>query len=197
LKTSHEILERTIVTIDAHGEAAVRVQELADTVGVAVTSLYHFYGNREGLVEAAQAERYARGLREHEVAFTYGVRACRTALQFKKLIRDTAQRIASPEAAEHRMTLVNALGSAHGRPRLAAAIATEQSRFNSAIAAVLAEPQRKGWLRADLDLTAFVAWYVGTMLSRSVLDVGATGVDSKAWDRLTLDATMSLLFGPA
>jgi AcrR family transcriptional regulator len=196
-KTAHEILERTIETIDAHGEAAVRVQELADTVGVAVTSLYHFYGNREGLIEAAQAARYVRGLQSAQQSFAEDVRWCRTADEFRTVMSRTLQRLSSAESAPHRMTLVNALGSAHGRPQLAGAIAEAQAAGIAEFAQIFAGPQAAGWIRADLDLVAFSAWYVGNIVQRTVIDVGVAGVDGDAWNRISYDATLAVLFGDA
>lgn len=195
--TAQEILERTIETIDAHGEAAVRVQDLADTVGVAVTSLYHFYGNREGLIEAAQAERYARALRVAQQSFAEDVRWCRTADEFRMIMSRTLRRLSSDESATNRMTLVNALGSAHGRPQLAAAIADTQARGIVEFAEVFAGPQSAGWIRADLDLAAFSAWYVGNIVQRTVVDLGVAGVDGDAWNRISHDATLAVLFGEA
>ena len=194
-KTASEILERTIETIDVHGEAAVRVQDLADTVGVAVTSLYHFYGNREGLIEAAQAERYVRGLRAAQQSFADDVQWCRSADEFRTVMSRTLQRLSSPASAADRMALVNALGSAHGRPQLAAAIADTQARSIGEFAAVFAGPQAAGWIRADLDLAAFSAWYVGNVVQHTVVDLGVAGGDGDAWNRISHDATLAVLFG--
>lgn len=195
--TASEILERTIETIDAHGESAVRVQDLADAVGVAVTSLYHFYGNREGLIEAAQAERYARGLQTAQQSFAEDVRWCRTADEFRTMMSRTLQRLSSAESASARMTLVNALGSAHGRPQLGTAIAEVQARSIGEFAEIFAGPQQAGWIRADLDLAAFSAWYVGNIVQRTVVDLGVAGVDGDAWNRISHDATLAVLFGDA
>ncbi|MEX0848331.1 MAG: helix-turn-helix domain-containing protein [Ilumatobacteraceae bacterium] len=193
--TAHEILERTIETIAAHGESAVRVQDLADTVGVAVTSLYHFYGNREGLIEAAQAERYVRGLRAAQQSFADDVRRCGTADDFRTVMTNTMRRLSSADSAPDRMTLVNALGSAHGRPQLAAAIAEMHSRSVVEFAAIFAGPQESGWIRPSLDLAAFSAWYVGNIVQRAVIDLGDTGVDDAAWNQISHDATLAVLFG--
>jgi len=193
--TASEILERTIETIAVHGETAVRVQDLADAVGVAVTSLYHFYGNREGLIEAAQAERYVRGMQAAQQSFADDVRRCRSADEFRTVMSRTLERLSSPESAPARMTLVNALGSAHGRPKLAAALAGTQARSIGEFAAVFAGPQTSGWIRSDLDLVAFSAWYVGNIVQRTVVDIGVAGVDGDAWNRISHDAALAVLFG--
>lgn len=59
-----QLLEATISVIAERGVRGMRVQEVAANAGVSVTLLYHYFGSREGLLEAAlfavseQAERY-------------------------------------------------------------------------------------------------------------------------------------------
>ena len=54
--TRTRLLEATIVVLDAGGDAAVRVRDIWEQVGVAATSLDHFFGSREGLTDDANAE---------------------------------------------------------------------------------------------------------------------------------------------
>jgi AcrR family transcriptional regulator len=108
--TASEILERTIETIAVHGKTAVRVQDLADAVGVAVTSRYHVCGNRKGLIEAAQAERYVRGMQAAQQSFADDVRWCRSADEFRTVMSRTLERLSSPESAPAVPLLTRARG---------------------------------------------------------------------------------------
>lgn len=193
--TAELILRHTIIAIEAQGEASIRVKELADEVGVAVTSLYHFYGSREGLIEAAQARRYATGLRELAAEWKAQFASCRAQREFRLLIRCQMHEVMSADQADRRMAGLNVIGSAHGRPHLAAAIAEAQREFVSTITDALTVPQHRGWIRRDLDLRAFSAWYVGQISSRAVIDVGDTGVDTDGWSCIATDAVMAVLFG--
>src|SRR5258707_10478653 len=60
--TAHSLLQATIDAIDMGGEAAVRVQEIADAAGVQIPILYRQFGSRDGLIQAAQIERLSRAL---------------------------------------------------------------------------------------------------------------------------------------
>lgn len=55
------ILALAITQIDRGGEASIRVKQIAEDAGTSVTSIYHFYGSREGLIEAAQIARFEGG----------------------------------------------------------------------------------------------------------------------------------------
>ena len=64
LDTRAKLLNATIEAIAAGGESSVRVSTVASAVGVREPSVYHFFKNREALVEAAQIERYRRSYLE-------------------------------------------------------------------------------------------------------------------------------------
>ena len=192
--TAHSILERTIELIDDSGEAALRMHELSSDVGVAVTSIYHFFGCREGLLEAAHAERYARCLDREVSTFTAPARRCRTRAEFESLVRSTVARWGSSQHAPTRMTLTSALGAAHGRPRLAPAIDVTHERHVAVLGETLRRPQERGWISSTIDLTAFAAWFTSIMLQRAALDVGPACADPQRWNDMSTSATLSLLF---
>ncbi|HEY0519552.1 MAG TPA: helix-turn-helix domain-containing protein, partial [Ilumatobacteraceae bacterium] len=57
---ARRVLEAAIEAIDAGGEHAVRVQDIADQAKVQVPILYRHFVNRDGLIQAAQLERISR-----------------------------------------------------------------------------------------------------------------------------------------
>jgi AcrR family transcriptional regulator len=81
--TRQRLLDRTIEVIEAEGVPGVRVQPIAAAAGVAVPSVYHFFGSKEGLIEAAQAERYGRVLAESSFRFAIGVQDSADAAEFR------------------------------------------------------------------------------------------------------------------
>ena len=59
------ILALAIAAIDKGGEAAVRVNDIAAEAGVTVPTLYRQFGSRDGLVAAAQTQRFREIGRAH------------------------------------------------------------------------------------------------------------------------------------
>src|SRR5258706_1469302 len=84
--TAHSLLQATIEAIDVGGEAAVRVQEIADTAGVQIPILYRRFGSREGLIQAAQIERLSRALGREMEELAAAMDTVATADQFRALI---------------------------------------------------------------------------------------------------------------
>ncbi len=189
------ILELAIEMIDERGEAGIRVQELSDSVGVAITTLYRFFGSRDGLIEAAQAERYKRQLLIDVERLSIGLDLCRDADDFRLVMERTVERLMFDDLRQQRLRRINALGSAQSRPELLSALAGAQDDVNRAMADVLAIARKRGWIRADLDLHSFAAWLSGITCARILIELGPTSADSTSWDALTVRAINNALFG--
>jgi AcrR family transcriptional regulator len=189
------ILELAIAMIDERGEAGIRVQELSDQVGVAITTLYRFFGSRDGLIEAAQAERYKRQLLHDVERLSIGLDLCRDLDDFRLVMERTTERLLSDDLRQQRLRRINAVGSAQSRPALRSALAAAQDDVNCAMARVLETARSKGWIRADLDLNSFAAWLSGITWSRALIELGPTTADPSAWDALAVNAVNNALFG--
>jgi AcrR family transcriptional regulator len=188
------ILELAIAVIDEHGEAGIRVQELSDEVGVAITTLYRFFGSREGLIETAQAERFRRQATEELNRLKVAIELSEGAEEFQMVFRRSLERILSADLAAARMHRLNVVGSAQSRADLRIELASLQEQVNLTIAEVLERAQTNGWIRRDLDLVTFAAWFTGLANSRSFIELGLTSADGATWDRLTLASIESVLF---
>ena len=189
------MLQTTIEAIERGGEASVRVREVAAAVGVSFPSLYHFFGSREGLIEEALAEIYVRSVREFTEGASKRISRCDSAQDFRAAIEELAAAVYNPTRAVHRLTRAGVLGGASGRPRLAARVAAVQDEANRALADVLREPQRRGWVRPGLDLVTFGAWLTGITLGRVLIELGGSSTDGAAWNKMSIDAIIAVTMG--
>jgi AcrR family transcriptional regulator len=193
--TRSQLLEAAIAVIEQGGEAAVRVRDIAAAAGVTYPSLYHFFGDRDGLIEAAQAERYRRGLHEALEPFRRAVEQCRTERDFHTALRDAARQIYSPERVAVRRTRINVLGSAQNRPQLAALLVEAQRAQNEDFAAILALGRDRGWVRDDVDLLMLAAWINGQSNGRMLIEMDLERADEAAWNEVSFDATVRVITG--
>ena len=60
LSPRDKIIERAIAVLEKDGEAAIRTNTIAADCGCTAPILYREFQSREGLIIAAQAERYRR-----------------------------------------------------------------------------------------------------------------------------------------
>ena len=192
---AERLLEATIDALDAGGESAVRVQDIADAAGVQIPILYRKFGNRDQLIQAAQIERLGRALDREFREFGAVVNQATTAEQFRSLLDLILASLDTVERRAARWQRVNVIGSTYGRPELAVAVSQLQARTIRGLADALRRPQLQGWFRKDLDLEAFAAWFAGQILGRIVIELGDSEIDQSAWNSISADAVRHVLLG--
>jgi AcrR family transcriptional regulator len=84
--TRNRIIRATIDVIVREGAAGVRVHEIAATCDITATTIYRYFGDRRGLVNAAQAERYRPVLGGFGTEFVERVVALRSQEEFRNFI---------------------------------------------------------------------------------------------------------------
>lgn len=193
-EVGQKLIDATIAVIDLHGETAVRVQDIVATVGVPIPVLYREFGNREGLVQAAQVHRLSTALSADLGAFSDATAGVATAAEFAKLMDLTLDQVWSESRRTVRWKRVNILGSTYGRPELTQAVAAVQHRSVTGIAAALRPAQDQGWIRRDLDLEAFAAWFAGLMIGRIMIELDGGTAHDAAWNSMTREAIRRVMF---
>ncbi len=191
--TAERLLEAAIRSMDAEGEAGLRVDAVVSEAGVTIPVLYHHFGNREGLVRAAHVVRITRALDQVVDSVEAALRNVEDRDGFIEIMEWILQSVSRP--SDDRFIRLNVLGATYGRPDLQAEVAKIQRDRWEHVAALFAEPQRKGWIRADLDLVVYVGWMFGMFLGRSLIDIQGDAVDGTAWDRYAREAMWMVLWG--
>lgn len=191
--TRENLLAAAIEVIDQNGMKAVRVRDIAARAGVKEPSVYHYFGSRDGLVEAAQAQRYTRGLIELTGVFDQLVRACNNVEEFNQVIIRVLAAVFAPEREAIRAVRADVLGSAMSRPRLKEEVAISQSASHLLLSGTISFAQEQGWVRSELDTMAFAVWYTGMVNGRLVYEIDPGQCEPDEWDRIAEEATLHLL----
>ena len=189
-----KILDLAIAAIDAGGEAAVRVNHIVEEAGVTPPVLYYHFGNRDGLVIAAQIERYSRQIRQDIDAIGQRVSQCQSREELQTTLVDIWEKTLVGRE-ESRWRRVSVVGSAFARPELETEVLRAQDEIVAGLVAVLQPCNERGWLREGIDLPSAVAWQHGLLLSRVFIERGAQQGETDEWDRLTLEALQHAFFG--
>lgn len=192
-ETRTRLLEAAIAVIADGGEQAVKIRDIAQSADVTEPSVYHFFGSRDGLISAAQAERYARDQEPILFAFAKAVRECRTKRDFTSAVKSHLEQAFVPERSDVRAMRVNVLGSSQGRPDLERVLAAEQRRINKMLAEPFREAQAKGWIPATLDPEILAVWIIGQITSRRFIEIDPDLAPSREWNRLSIQALLAVL----
>ena len=189
-----KILDLAIAAIDAGGEAAVRVNHIVEEAGATPPVLYHHFGNRDGLVIAAQVERYSRQIRQDVEAIGKRVSQCQSREELQTTLVDIWEKTLAGRG-ESRWRRVSVVGSAFARPELEEEVLRAQDEIVAGLTGTLELSKERGWLRAEIDLPSAVAWQHSILLSRVFVERGVQQGELAEWDRLTLDALLNAFFG--
>lgn len=193
LGTREAILEEAIKAIDEGGEASVRVLAIAEKVGVAVTAIYHHYGNREGLVESALVESYRRGIMSFNEPAAELLGSVATREEFEAGLLAIMAGIASPDRFPRRMARVQVVAGAAGRPGLMEKLREMQRVAVREHVELYRIGQERGFVDQDLDLEAFASLLIGMIFGRVLQDLIADEVGNDAYNRLTVKALLALV----
>lgn len=183
--------------LDAHGEAGVRVDVVSDMAGITKPSLYHFFGDRDGLVAAAQAERYRRSMLFGMDAQTEATRRCSSRAEFRRLVRGWTDAISSPDGNDRRRVRIQVLGSAVSRPALRAQIAEVDADAARQLAELVNVAKSRGWVSLQFDSEVAAMWWYGMITGRFMVEADRPGgsLIRREWDAICTEVVQRLLFG--
>lgn len=193
--TRTRILEAAMSVIEDTGEGALRVQKIAESVGVREPSVYHFFKNREELVEAAHVERYRRSHLEMVQPFQAGAALSDSAEDFRRIVKKILSLVYAVEREHIRSTRMSVMGAAQSSPTIAEAIRQINFDIHSRIADVLATAQEKNWIRKEVDPLAAAYWINGQILGRVMAEMDKDRVDLDQWNYVSETAVLYFLFG--
>lgn len=195
LKTRDRLLAGAISLMEEGGEAAVRVESVASLAGVTRPSLYHFFGDRDGLVIAAQGERYRQSLFYQMVDRTELTRQCESRDDFKNLVRDWLKSLMDADGEHRRAVRTEVLGSSVARPRLRALIREIDTQASRELGALLQVAKERNWISIPFDLDVAATWWFGMMNGRYMVEGDTPSLFRREWDEIAVASVMFILFG--
>lgn len=193
--TEQKILDETIRIIDERGEAGVRIQDIQMAVGVTAPSIYHFFGNREGLVREAQAARLYRSFSQMDNVLDGLLVDVGSREEMREALVAYNSIVFDPVRAPERRWRVSAIGSVEGRPELSTLFAEVIESYVAERSARLAILQERGYIDPNLDLEAFIYWMMALLFGRILVELGDSPQPQPAWDAIAQKAVAAVLFG--
>jgi len=150
------LVEATVRVLEADGEAGVRVAEICDQVGVSYGSVYHHFGDREGLIRAAQFARLRAQPGQDIESFASALDG--NAGSFIDSLMEICRSIASIERGPVREVRTSVLASTHGRPELRGPVDELETKVMDDLEAVVIKAQELGIADPAVDARALAAY---------------------------------------
>jgi AcrR family transcriptional regulator len=190
------VLDAVVERLMTGDEVLIRIPEICEATGVNYGSVYHHFGCREGVIDAAYNAIYNRLINEDIESLRVINESSSTREEFVDAIRPVLQRFSpghdQPSKQEIRVRI---LAAAITRPDLRLAVGLAQTRLADELMRVIEFGQEREWLRSDVS-----AHYIGLclraiMFGRTVVYVSFPPIDDREWERM-MNVIFSQMLSP-
>ena len=185
-----------VALVDQYGEAGLRISDLVEASGRSVGSIYHFFDNREGVIEAVRVHRFHPSWEDDLAA----MEAVNDHVESLEQLMDAVEALQAEYVQSERNDVlwqrVAAIGSAQSRPSLRAVLAEKQREQTAAFETMIRTLQAKGIASADIDVHAAAVFVQAFTFGRilSILD-GTDSLSPEEWSRTARRAVEAVLRG--
>lgn len=162
------IVDATVAAIEVGGEPGLRVNDIARDSEVSVATLYHYFGDREGLVVAARQKQYAGSTGIYYDKFSQAMRDASTCAELSKVLCEFFGQATAESSRAMRFLRAEIIGSSRTRPQLAAALREVQKDLADRLTELFADAQSRGLMRDTIsarDIAEFaLSVHLGSVL---------------------------------
>ncbi len=164
-------------------ESLIRIPEICEATGVNYGSVYHHFGSREGVIDAAYHQMFTK-LAEEDIATLQMVSvSSKTFEEYVFALQGLIGTFASSDVRRARRALrARIIAASMMRPELKQLIGTTQSRLTNELATIVEYGQQREWLSRELSAHSIAVLIQVLLVGRTLDDVSTTPIDNKDWE---------------
>ena len=192
----HAVLDAVVERLMAGDEGLIRIPEICEATGVNYGSVYHHFGSREGVIDAAYDSIYSMLIEQDIASLRLINESARTREEFIEAIRPVLKRFSSSQGhtAEQEMR-VRILAAALTRADLRVAISITQTRLADELRRIIEFGQEREFLRSDVSAHYIALCLRAIMFGRTVIYVSFPPIDDHEWEKM-MSVVMAQLLSP-
>jgi AcrR family transcriptional regulator len=176
------VLEAVAERLRDEDESRLRIPEICAATGVNYGSIYHHFGSREGVIDAAYAMIFSEIVERDLAAMRRSVETTTTFGGFltaaQQMLDDVANGDGRRSNREMRLRIVAASVT---RPELRSTISASQARFTAELAAIVEVCQKRGWMRSDVGARPVAVILQAVVFGRNLDDLSADPIPEAEW----------------
>src|SRR5579863_5073227 len=172
-------------------ESLIRIPEICEATGVNYGSVYHHFGSREGVIDAAYHQMFTK-LAEEDIATLQLVSvSAKTFDEYLVAMQGLIGTFASSDVRRARRALrARIVAASMMRPELRELIGTTQSRLTLELQSIVEYGQQREWLNRELSAHSVAVLIQVLLVGRTLDDVSTTPIDNAEWE-----TSMAMLLG--
>ncbi|MEY3558385.1 MAG: hypothetical protein RL374_1091 [Actinomycetota bacterium] len=192
-ETRAVILEHAQAELEAYGPVKFNILRVIENSGVGRSSVYHQFGDRNGLIAAVEVERFIEEIRITNELLRLSVAAVKTSDELFLLIEQALHAVSTAEGRESRAHRIAVIAAAQSIPSLEAALAEHGNSGDHYLAETLEMGITRGIINPQ-ESTLSIARIISTLfIGRISVDGLNSPDDDNAWVRTTVSILKFLL----
>lgn len=184
------VLEETCRRLVDEDESLIRIPDICEATGVNYGSVYHHFGSREGLIDAAYHKMFLE-YAEHDMEILRNItEGSETLGEFVAGMAGLSGSFSSGAPRARRRALrVRIVAASLTRPELYEKISATQDKVTEGLTQLIEHGQGRGWLRNDLTSRSVAVMVQANSVGRILDDISSTPITTDEWQPV-----MSMMF---
>lgn len=191
------VLEAVAERLMEGDEILIRIPEICESTGVNYGSVYHHFGSREGVIDAAYGLIFSRIVEDDIAALSKINESASTFDEYVQAIRPVLERISiGPERLARRAIRSRIVAAALTRPELRLLIGIDQARLTNELVRIVHYGQQHGWVRRDVSGQSIAMLMQAVVLGRTMDDLALIPMSDLKWEQTLVAIFMEMLNVP-
>lgn len=193
-ETGRSILSAACDIVEESGPNSLRVSDVAERAGVAVGLLYHYFDDRDDLIDAVREAQFLARIEADisELSRKVGPNELDTAAVLKVIIDDFSDP-RSKRRRDYRLDRMEALVAARRNPELTKRLVQAQQRLSASIRNTIDKAKEDGLVAREVDTHALAFFLEVLPLGTGLATVYADMPTQEAWRNLLLRMLSSVM----
>jgi AcrR family transcriptional regulator len=175
-------------------ESFIRIPDVCKATGVNYGSVYHHFGSREGVIDAAYNMLFSKLAEEDIQLLREADDTSATLDEYVAALVPLVERFSSgPDRLKRRAMRLRIVAASVTRPELKVLIGPTQARLTDELVRVVERGQERGWLRRDVSARPIAVMLQVLNFGRVLDDISLSPIDPAEWE-LAMGAFFVSLF---
>jgi len=181
-ESEEQILDAARQLVAEHGEGGFRIADLVAASGRSVGSIYHFFGNREGVLEAVWMLELTRAWAVDAERLALVADHVESPADLEEMVVLLARELHDPCRADDLWAKLEVISACRRRPALRRVVERAQQAMTNSYTVLIARLQERGVVEGSVDPAALAVFVQAVTLGRIISDLsGSSSCSFDAW----------------
>jgi AcrR family transcriptional regulator len=177
------VLDEVCQELMISDESTIRIPDVCKATGVNYGSVYHHFGSREGVIDAAYNLLFSRLAEEDIHVLREANESATTLAEYVAALTPMVERFSSgPDRLKRRAIRVRIVAASLTRPELRILIGLTQAHLTDEIVRLVEYGQERGWLRRDVSARSIAVALQVIIFGRILDDISINPIDPTDWE---------------